>query len=287
VLAPGLRVLPGARGQLEIGLGPTRVRVPDTEQVRRTLDLLMRGETVADDPEATPALDQLAPVLVDGASLVVPGVAAGDVAAAALLDPTGFPDRLNARANARVSVSGNLGEPGDPLPLLARSGVRVVDPGAGPVHAALLLCVGEIDRGEVDVLVRTGVPHLVVRLVEGWAFLGPFVVPGATACLRCIDSHHAADDPLGAALASRQPFARHDRHDGVAEPVDSTLAALVAAWAVRDLVSHLEGERPSSWSTTIRFSPTLASVTHTQWLREPSCGCGWLTDEAASPTMVR
>jgi bacteriocin biosynthesis cyclodehydratase domain-containing protein len=285
VLAPGLRVLQRSRTELQVGLGrDVRLRVPDTEPVRRTLDRLSRGEALPDDPPTGAALELLAPVLVDGAGLVVAGIPPGDVAAVALRTPD-YPRLLAARAGASVAVLGDLGvAAGDPRALLGAAGVPI----AGRHEAAtvaLVLRVGEVDREELDPLVRSGTPHLLVRLVEGTALVGPFVHPGRTACLRCIDAHTALDDPEGPTLAVRHALARTDRRDGVAEPVDSALAALAVAWAVRDVLSHLEGERPATWSAVVSLSPTLAAVTRTEWLRHPGCGGAWLTDAQPSRTM--
>lgn len=283
VLAPGLRVLRRSRSELQVGLGTsgTTVRVPDSEPVRRTLDQLARGEALADDPQTHLVLDLLAPVLVDGAALVAPGVAPGDVAAVALRDPAGFPDRLAARARASVVVQGSLGAV-DASVLLEAAGLHGSG-SAAPV--VLVLCLGEIDRADLDPLVRADAPHLLVRLVEGTAVVGPFVVPGSTACVRCIDAHLADRDPTSVGLTARHAWVRRDRRDGVAEPVDTALATLAIAWAVRDLVSHVEGDRPSTWSTTVHLAPGLTRVTQATWLRHPACGCTWLGDEATSRTM--
>lgn len=283
VLAPGLRVLRRSRSELQVGLGTsgTTVRLPDSEPVRRTLDQLARGEALADDPQTRPVLDLLAPVLVDGAALVAPGVAPGDVAAVALRDPAGFPDRLAARARASVVVQGSLGAV-DAEALLDAAGLH----GSGSsAPVVLLLCLGEVDRADLDPVVRADTPHLLVRLVEGTAVVGPFVVPGVTACVRCIDAHLADQDPTSVGLAVRHAWVRHARRDGVAEPVDTALATLAIAWAVRDLVSHVEGDRPSTWSTTVQLAPGLTRVTQATWLRHPACGCTWLGDEATSRTM--
>lgn len=283
VLAPGLRVLRRSRTELQVGLGTsgTALRLPDSEPVRRTLDQLARGEAPADDPQTRAVLDLLAPVLVDGSALVAPGVAPGDAAAVALRDPTGYPDRLAARTRASVSVQGTLGAV-DATALLEAAGLRVSG-SAAPV--VLLLCLGEIDRVDLDPLVRSDTPHLLVRLVEGTAVVGPFVVPGRTACVRCIDAHLADHDPTSVALAAQHAWVRHDRRDGVAEPVDTALATLAIAWAVRDLISHVEGDRPATWSATVHLAPGLSRVTQATWLRHPACGCTWLGDEASSRTM--
>jgi bacteriocin biosynthesis cyclodehydratase domain-containing protein len=282
VLAPGLRVLQRSRDELQVGLRP-EVSLPATDPVRRTLGHLLRGEALPRDPESLAVVATLQPVLVDGAGLVADDVAPGDLAALALRDPAGYPDRLTARRRARIGVSGTLG-PVDPGPLLAAAGVatgRAED----AATAVLVLSLGEVDRAVLDPLLRDRVPHLLVRLVEGDAVVGPFVDPGRTACLRCLDAHAAADDPRGATLGTRHARAALDRHDGVAEPVDTALATLAVAWAVRDLLTHVEGDRPSTWSATVRLTPTLAPVTHAEWLRHPACGCSWLPDDQSSRTM--
>ncbi len=68
----------------------------------------------------------------------------------------------------------------------------------------------------------TGLPHLMVRLTEGDAVVGPFVVPGRTACLRCLDAHHADGRPTvaaagGAAGGPNLPLARR-RGSGAGGP---------------------------------------------------------------------
>lgn len=123
---------------------------------------------------------------------------------------------------------------------------------------------------------RAGTPHLLVRLTEGSAVLGPFVVPGRTACLRCLDAHHTDVDASWPLLVRQYATASAtDRADGVPEPVDSLLAGLALAWAGRDLASYAEGSRPSTWSTTIRLDAELTSIETRSWLRHPECGCGW------------
>ena len=279
MLAPGLRVLRRSREQLQVGLlGRHRVLVPDTEPVRRTIDRLVRGEVLDDDPPTRAVLDTLAPALVDGAGLVTPGASAGDIAAAALLDPRGYAARLEARRSAAVAIVGGLGRDLDPRPLLTAAGIA--PDGARPPTVILVLALGEVDRERLDPLVRGGVPHLVVRLVEGTAVVGPFVHPGRTACLRCIDAHRAIDDPGAGLLATRHALAREDRRDGVAEPVDTALATLALAWAVRDLVTQVDRGRPSTWSTTVELAPTLETITQAEWLRHPACGCGWVPEDA-------
>lgn len=147
---------------------------------------------------------------------------------------------------------------------------------AGPPEMAALVGVGEPRRDLADAWMREGVPHVLVRLTEGSATVGPFVVPGRTACLRCLDAHHTDADPSWPLLVAQYASLRgRDRADGVPEPVDSSIATVALAWAARDLTSYAENRRPSTWSTTIRFDPHLTSIETRAWLRHPECGCAW------------
>jgi bacteriocin biosynthesis cyclodehydratase domain-containing protein len=140
----------------------------------------------------------------------------------------------------------------------------------------VLVGVGEPDRELADPWLREGTPYVVVRLTEGRAVIGPFVVPGRTACLRCVDAHHTDADPEWPLLVRQYAAAtRGDRADGAPEPVDPALAALVVAWAARDVTSYVDGGRPSTWSTTLALGPDLATVETRSWLRHPECGCSW------------
>ena len=143
-------------------------------------------------------------------------------------------------------------------------------------RVAALVGVGEPPRELVDGWMRGGVPHVLLRLTEGVATLGPFVVPGRTACVRCLDAHHTDTDPSWPLLVEQYArLSANERSDGVPEPVDGLLVQVAVAWAARDLTSFLEDRTPSTWSTTIRFDPHLTSLETRSWLRHPDCGCAW------------
>ncbi|HET6151332.1 MAG TPA: TOMM precursor leader peptide-binding protein [Marmoricola sp.] len=271
VLAPGLAIVQRAPGELQIGLTAAhRLRIADSPAVRRTLALLDRGEAAGGDAPTRRVLARLAPVLRDGDALAHPQIPAAEVAAVMLRFPHSAAARLQARQAARVQVLGDLVV--DPRPLfdLCGLGVYVAQRRAVP-SVVLLLVRGEADRAEADALVRSGTPHLLVRAVESEILLGPFVVPGVTACLRCTDLHRGDEDQTDpAAFASRST-----RHDGVPDPVDAALAAMAIAWAVRDLVRFTEGDRPDCWSAVLTLTDAMDSLQPVRWPRHPRCGCSW------------
>jgi bacteriocin biosynthesis cyclodehydratase domain-containing protein len=257
VLLPGLRVLRRGPGEVQIGLDPRRaVVLAATDAVRRTLAVLaVAGPSDQADPAVLAGLARLG-LLVEHAGTPRP-------------------------TSGRVAVLGFGSSPmPDPADLLRAAGL---DPGGAQDHdrdadVGLLVGAGEPDRDLLDPWVRDGLPHLVVRVTEGVAVVGPFVAPGHTACLRCVDAHHTDADPRWPLLVAQQAAqTARARPDGVPEPVDPVLAGLALAWAVRDLASHAEGRRPATWSATLRLPPDLADGESVTWLRHPECGCSWNT----------
>ncbi|RNL78242.1 hypothetical protein EFL95_03775 [Nocardioides marmorisolisilvae] len=268
MIAPGLVVLARPDGELQIGLTPRhRLLVTDSTQTRRTLTALARGEALNDS--ARRLLPRLQPALRDGGSLVQPGIPAAETAALSLRHPHTAPSRLAARRGTAITVAGDLAL--DPRPLLRATGLGTADRPERSV--TLLLCAGEPDRASLDVLLRERRPHLLLRAVEGEILLGPFVDPGRTACLRCVDHHHAEEDPLHPLLVSRA--ARLLRPRDLPEPVDAAVAAMALGWAVRDLVRYAEGDPISTWSATVRLGPDEVDLAPRAWMPHPACGCGW------------
>ncbi len=119
----------------------------------------------------------------------------------------------------------------------------------------------------------SGVPHLVMRSRGGEVSVGPFVVPGRTACLRCEDAHRTESDPRWPLLVAQLPSPLTPR---VARdcPPEPALLTLALAWAVRDLACFVEGGRPATWSSTITVDAEL-TLPRLDLLRHPHCGCAW------------
>ncbi len=312
ILRPGTHVLRRDRRELQVGLDPrAAVVLPDDQDSRSSLALLAR---CAPEQEygASQTLDALREhgLVLDGDILMPlipwcptrPGgatrgqtharLARHEAAAIARRAGDEGSTLLRARTRCRVAVEPFADTPdgllrGELTSSLDHAGIEVQtvgsvdtasreEPSAAMPTLVALVGAGEPQRELVDRWMRAGVPHLLVRLSEGAATVGPFVVPGRTACLRCVDAHHTDADPAWPLLVRQYATAcTQDRADGVPEPVDSLLARLALAWAGRDIASYAEGSRPSTWSTTIRFDPQLSSLETRSWLRHPDCGCGW------------
>jgi bacteriocin biosynthesis cyclodehydratase domain-containing protein len=301
VLRPGVHVLRRSSTEIQVGLDPERaVVLPDRPAVRGLLDSLASPAATPEGEHDRAALTALADsdLLVDADTLLplaptgVPGerhgISRGGLAALGCLagDQAGV---LAGRRAAGVVDVVSCGDRGAGLvadrvvDLLdgAGAGARglthgtVPDPADSPA-VGLLVSVGEPPREHLDGWVRSQVPHLVLRFCEGHVLIGPFVLPGETACLRCVDAHHTDADAAWPLLVAQHAAASaRGRADGLPEPLDPVLATLAAAWAVREVLSHLEGVPPAVSSGTLRLDPRATSLSSQVWMRHPCCGCGW------------
>ncbi|QIK75656.1 hypothetical protein [Nocardioides piscis] len=133
---------------------------------------------------------------------------------------------------------------------------------------ALLLTTSQ-DPGVADRWLVDSLPHLVVSVTSDEGRIGPFVDPGATACLRCLTAAGAEPGPAPGAPAVP-----------TLSPPDPALLVLTLGWAVHELETWQAGELPVTWSSTITVRRG-AEPEVTRWLRHPHCGCAWDLFEVA------
>jgi hypothetical protein len=240
-LRPGLAVVRRDPRHLQVGIDPPRrVVLPDEPGVRRTLAALVDGTPLPVD-EADSAQDTLAALVEAG--LLTGGAPAPVAVSASVSGPRALTEELGA--------------------LLRAAGVAVTPDGT----VRVLVADGAVRRTAVDPLVRHGACHLLATVTPwGWE-LGPFVVPGVTACLRCVDAARAEHDPHRGVVLDQVAAA------GVPGPVDPTTRALALAWLARDLLAYGRGERPTTWSATVDVGEGMPR--RQPWLRHPHCGCAW------------
>lgn len=289
ILRPGTHLLTRTDGSTQLGLDPAAaVVVEGSPGLRSALLGSGAGEVdLAGLSELGVVVDErtVLPLLAEERTGGVPRAAASALARSA---GPGAPEAAARREGCTVDVV-RFGHPAAaPLVpsaerVLTMSGVRTTGGTTGrrprrgrAPRLGLLVGAGEPDRELADRWLRDGVPFMVVRLLEGRAVLGPFVVPGETACLRCVDAHHTDSDPDWPLLVRQVAKACvRDREDGVPEPVDPALGELAVAWGCRDLLTHLDGGRPATWSATLVVEPDLAGLEHRSWSRHPECACTW------------
>ena len=270
-LRPGIRVVRRDDEHLQVGIDPgLRVVLPDDLAVHDLLaDLRVGRRPATDVPDVRRWCHALADrdLLVDAGELA--HTLSGPIPRPAVLASFaehggGAAGRLRLRSRSRVQVVADEPWRQPTLRLLAASGITVATDGAGAT--LVVTAAGEARRDDLDSWMRDGTPHLVVRNRGGRVVVGPFVAPGLTACLRCVDAHACDDDP-GHALVLEQHAAPAE------EPCDPVLMHLAVAWAVRDLVTYVDGDCPASWSATATLGLGLPDVR--SWTRHPRCGCAW------------
>ena len=141
----------------------------------------------------------------DAASVVVVGAGRVGAPLAALLATAGVGtvDAVDdGTARPRDVAVGGL-EPGDVgrrRGEAARSRLRTCAPDAlpGPVprpDLVVLAPVGHADELDAAALRRDGVPHLLAEVRDTVGVVGPLVLPGRSACLRCLDLVRTDRDP--------------------------------------------------------------------------------------------
>ncbi|GGM13945.1 thiamin biosynthesis protein [Promicromonospora citrea] len=118
-------------------------------------------------------------------------------------------------------------------------------------------------------LLGLGVPHLPVVVREADMVVGPLVLPGRSACVRCVDLARADVDARWPALAAQLRTTAEPAHE-------ATLAAVAAATAAAQVLALLDGHRPAAVGACLEISlPAGLPRVHPTG-PHPRCGCVYL-----------
>lgn len=160
-------------------------------------------------------------------------------------------ERAARRAVARVAPQAAT------RPAAAPPGLVVLEQATAAVHAAQLL--------------RDGVPHLVAGVVESTGVVGPLVLPGHSACARCLDLHRCDRDPAWPRLLAQQLT------EAPAAACSVTLAALVSATAAAQALAWIDSGATAAATVngTLELTTPDWRFRRRSWPPHPACGCGW------------
>lgn len=111
--------------------------------------------------------------------------------------------------------------------------------------------------------------HLSVVLREASVLIGPLVVPGRSACLRCLDLWRAGQDEGWPAVAAQLVATAQTSRAGQ----DATLASVGAATAAAQVVAHVDGRVTQLHDATVELRLPDAWPRRTPWAVHPACGC--------------
>lgn len=127
-----------------------------------------------------------------------------------------------------------------------------------------------VDDVDVLALSRAGRPHLLAEVRETVGVVGPLVVPGHSACLRCLDLERSDRDPGWPALVAQLSG------PGRQPPVgDAALAAAVAAQAALQALALLDGDTPASLGGSLELALPDWRWRRRTWQVHPACACRW------------
>jgi hypothetical protein len=142
----------------------------------------------------------------------------------------------------------------------------------GPPYA-LVVVVGDdaVSTAVGSALLAEGLPHLAVVAGTDRVGVGPLVVPGRSACLRCVELARTDRDPGWPAVAAQL--------DGPA-PIqrgESSLTALAAGLLALQVAGWVDDRgAPASVGATLSVTLPDGMTSRRAWSRHPACGCQWL-----------
>jgi bacteriocin biosynthesis cyclodehydratase domain-containing protein len=140
---------------------------------------------------------------------------------------------------------------------------------------AVLAPTLRVNPARANRLMRAGVPHLYVGVRETTGVIGPLVLPGKSSCLRCHDLYRSDKDPAWPRIAAQ--LSAVDKTE--VRACDTVLAVTVAALAVLQLLTFLDGGRPGAVDGTFEVKLPEGQVRRRSWRPHYACGCSWANEE--------
>ena len=150
--------------------------------------------------------------------------------------------------------------------------LRASSPSVRPVAEPDLVVLAPARSEQLDAardLVPAGVPYLLAEVRDTVGVVGPLVLPGRSACLRCLDLTRTDLDPGWPALAAQ--LASPSRQ---ADACDGPLAVMVAGQAALQVLLLLDGTAdPATVGGTLELALPDWRWRRRSWPLHPACGC--------------
>jgi bacteriocin biosynthesis cyclodehydratase domain-containing protein len=251
------------------GLSPSRDDPFDAQRLGRERRALSARVTDAGGPAARLARRRAQRVTLAGADLVTGQVAlilaSAGVGSLRIDDPVPVgPDDVSPGGFGADDI-------GAARETALRARLHAALPWVGVNHGdapADLVLTGE-PAGEAP-LRTAGRPHLAVGVRDGTGVVGPLVVPGRTACLRCLELTRADRDPAWPRVAAQLAAARPPTHT-----CEVALAVRLAGLAAAQALAFLDADPAvATCDGTLEIDPREARVRRRSWQPHPACGCG-------------
>lgn len=287
MLRPGMNLLRRDPRTLQLGLEwPGVAALHASPTVRAVLEAVdgfrdvsavvmaaaAQGVAVDEAREAVEALID-AGALVDQAVVKPPDVPESTWAAMWLLaGPRGTADGvLASRRRTRVHVAGAGGVAKAVRSLLGQEKLGLANE-AADATVTVVASDQEPSRELADDAMRSGLPFLCVGLRELVGLVGPFVVPGRTACLRCVDLSRSQLDPCWRTLVDATQAGQ-----ATVASCPPSLVAATAGYAAQEVALWASGALPACCDGVVEIPHGLGQVQTVGYQPHPQCGCGWRT----------
>ncbi|WNB86133.1 ThiF family adenylyltransferase [Cellulomonas sp. ATA003] len=150
--------------------------------------------------------------------------------------------------------------------------VRTSAPTAAHPDVVVSVEHGVADAARARTMMSAEVVHLSVVVREADILVGPLVRPGASPCLRCVDLHRTAADPVWPVLAAQLAAAPRGRRPAE----ESVLAAVGGALAAGQVLAQLDGRTPTAVGASLEIALPDAVPRLRRWAVHPECGCAGL-----------
>lgn len=267
---------------------PIRLRRPVTTLWRTptALQIELDADAVVLDPVSTAEAEAIEllrqPLTPTQLARRVPGLSSAQARLlCAHLSSAGFLTTDSLRPATSVALLGQGSLAGAVADALARIDMAVhrlnpdgladaIDPDQLVIVAAP---TAEPDRVDLTRLRIAGRTHLIVRIEAARAIVGPFVVPGFTACLHCDDLARAHRDPAWAGLLL-QLSRRQVRPD-------PGLLAWAAATALNQVRAWHRGYPPESQNRCLELGAERFALRQRPVVHHPDCDCRSTAAESA------
>jgi hypothetical protein len=137
----------------------------------------------------------------------------------------------------------------------------------------LAVITGRPDQVLLAALMRDRVPHLVVQADEAIGVVGPLVVPGHSACVRCVNLSKAARDPAWPRILAQASGISAD--PAATQACDTVLAAATAALATAQALTLIDqGGALAAANGTLEVVLPEWQWQRRGWPPHPACTCG-------------
>jgi hypothetical protein len=140
-----------------------------------------------------------------------------------------------------------------------------------PPDVVVTITEEAVDPARSLSLLAADVAHLPVVLRAADATIGPFVEPGRSPCLRCLDLHRADLDPAWPAVLAQLTAAPVPERSTCA--ATAALAAVTGGLVVAEVLARLDDGLPATRGAQYTIALPRAEPVRQRWSAPPACGC--------------